>query len=197
MFKKIGGVVSMTAKRNKTAISILIISSVMLILVIILAALLTVKPTKDKTPVFSIKDNGGDWGTQGTIAVLDQTIKPGSEGKYEFVIKNDTNVELDYNFSIEEHYEKANDENEEAPSLSLQYRLKMNNSYLNSESEWKSASELNYTGLRFLQGSQQLMTLEWRWPFEGNDEEDTTLGKYPGTYSLVLNVEATIYESEQ
>ena len=66
----------------------------------------------------------------------------------------------------------------------------MNNAVIGTQS-WLTAEELNYSELLILPESEQAFGLEWRWAFDGgNDENDTLIGADGGKISLVLELTA-------
>ena len=128
-------------------------------------------------------DNNGNWEEQGTVAVFDELIHPGSTGKYDFILTTESTGKLKYSFYIKEKY----DGDVEFTSF-MRYNLKMNNIYLLKD---VTADELICSEFEFLPYSQQLLTLEWEWPYDsGNDERDTTFGRDAGKYYLTLYVRA-------
>lgn len=174
-------------QRNPYHIIMLAIASILLAVTIIFIALIDI-PFSD-IPSFEVVDKNGDWISQGTIAVLDDTIHPGSEGSYKFIIENPYNVELIYSIVIDQLYN-----NKQVDHFPLQFRLRMNNGLLLTE-DWLSADELQYEELTFMPFSTQSFILEWRWLFEsGDDELDTLLGIENGEYRLVFEMTAESQE---
>lgn len=136
-------------------------------------------------PQIVIQDHNGDWGAQGTIAVLDSTIAPDSAGEYVFMLENPHNVSMSYDFCIKELLNGT-----EVTDFPMEFRIRMNNVLLGGE-EWLSAEDLMFTELVILPGSTQQFTLEWRWQFEsGDDECDTYFGQNGGEYSLQFQMTA-------
>lgn len=167
---------------------IVIITTVVLAIFIILAILLM---PRDAIPVFEITDRKGSWEAQGTIAVFDDKIKPGSEGEYSFVITSDSEGVLRYGLQFTEYlYTEA------LASPFMQYRLKMDGVYIDSDdTAWHYINDLDYYGILILPETEHIFTLEWRWPFEiGRDENDTLVGRAGGTVSLVFFVWAEVVE---
>ena len=133
------------------------------------------------TPVIDIVDDNGNWNTQETIAVFGEKIKPGSGGAYEFKICNQNDTKFIYDFSIKEYYNE-----EPVNSFPLEYRVHINNEVV-GDGGWLSASELKFEDFISEEQSVCIVTLEWRWPFEGaNDDEDTYFGNDGGRYTLEL-----------
>lgn len=177
-------------KRGMSNLSLVFLTVFSVIAAIAFVSLIRPPYTGDVIPDFLILDSNGQWEEQGTVAVFDDKIYPGAEGKYDFIMTNEATGILVYSFSLEERYEgKLN------IASFMEYRLKMNNVYLDKDSDgegtWLKADKLFYEGFEFLPYSQQLMTLEWRWPYDSeNDEQDTALGMENGKYYIVLNAKA-------
>lgn len=94
-------------------------------------------------------------------------IAPASSGEYAFTVKNSARFPLKYTLQI-------SDENE--AGVPMEYRLKQGEKYLvGSESEWLDVSALSETTNELPHESEEVYTLEWRWP-DDNDEVDTSAG---------------------
>ena len=181
---------SQEKKSNNRALNTVLIVFVAVLIVIAISLLvLLLAFQKGTIPEFKITDKDGAWGANGTVAVFDDAIKPGSSGEYDFVINNVVNSKLCYTFVMEEKYA---DENTEWKSF-LQYRLKMNGTNIKSE-EWLTASELSFSDITILPNTKQLFTLEWRWAWDENDEIDTNIGNIGGEFSLVFHLQAKVVE---
>lgn len=175
----------------KTAVA-LIIATIIITIFLIIAFLLA---PRDAIPEFGITDRQGSWEAQGTVAVFDEKIKPGSKGEYYFILKNDSEAVLSYGIMMSEY---LSNENHEAKEF-MQYRLKMGNKYFGDD-EWHSIRDLDYNDIYILPGTKQLMTLEWQWPFEIDDAgnaNDTLLGRTNGKLSITFFVWAEVVEEEE
>ncbi len=176
--------------RNVFRIAVLGALAVMLATAIILIALISLPPggtpePEYDPPVIDISDGNGSWDSQGVIGVFGHSVKPGSKGKYEFVINNPHDFRLQYAFYIEPKYDGA-----EIDEFPIMFRLRMNNVPVQSE-EWKTVEKLRFEELVLLPSSSHSFTLEWSWPFEaGKDENDTFIGADGGSISLVLHLTA-------
>ena len=168
------------------ALTMLIIATILIIIFLIIALLLAPNG-KESIPEFSIIDSDGDWQANGTIAVFDNTVKPGSNGEYNFVLKNDSDKPLRYRIIFTEYLDgkKAGFE------PFMRYRLKLSGVGIIDE-EWYCAEDINYYGITILPGERQLVTLEYQWPFEGNNERDTLLGRVGGELSVAFDVRAEV-----
>lgn len=178
-------------KRSKKMLIILFIVEIWLMSLLALALIVSPNssPNGSSIPEFEIKDRNGSWEAQGTVAVFNDMINPGNCGEYDFIISNLAGVKLKYSFVMEEVYTGT----DEKWSSFMQYRLKMNGQHLETD-VWFSADNLSYDGIIILPNTKQLMTLEWRWNFDGDDENDTTIGKQGGTYSVVFHLQAEVAE---
>lgn len=148
----------------------------------------TVNPPFTGLPEFVIEDKNGDWQAQGTIGVFKSDIKPGDSGKYDFIITNVVDANLKYTFRIKEVYT-----GDEEFHPFLQYRLKMNGKNIET-TDWFYASDVGYDGIIILPHTKQLMTLEWRWDFEGDNQNDTLVGDANISFSVVLDLTAEVAE---
>ena len=186
----VGYVSSKQEKRSSLLLPFL--ACILSLATIIFVSLIGITPViTDSTIVFQVEDNNGLWEEQGVIAVLDNKINPGSFGFYDFIMSNESQIKLQYSFFLNEKYNG----NIDLTSF-MEYRLKMNNEYIKSD-KWLKVESLNFDDLVFLPNTKQLMTLEWRWPFESdNDENDTLYGKDGGNYIITLNLKARVYSDE-
>lgn len=164
----------------------LIVATVLLILFLTIALLLA---PRDYVPEFGITDRKGSWEAQGTIAVFDDTINPGSHGEYQFIIKNETEVDFNYGIILSEYLDA-----EETVIPFMRYRLKIDGVYIDAtDTEWHTIDELRYYNISIMPDDRQRLTLEWDWPFEnGMDENDTLLGQTGGKLSLTFFVWAEV-----
>lgn len=174
------------SRNGLKVIMMLIIATVLLIIFIVFALLLA---PRDSIPEFEITDRHGSWEAQGTIAVFDDTIVPGSSGEYQFILKNASEGTLRFGIELSEYRYTS-----EFAEPFMQYRLKMNGINLDTNAEeWHYVNDLNYYDLKILPGTEHMMTLEWRWPFEsGNDSNDTVVGRAGGELSVVFFVWAEV-----
>ena len=179
---------SQTTTKNRSKaklVGMLIVATVLLIVFLVIALLLA---PRDSIPEFEITDRQGSWEAQGTIAVFDDTIQPGSNGQYYFILKNDSESVLRYGINLKEYFNGA--PKEMLPFM--QYRLKMNGKFLDDE-EWHYINDIDYNDILIIPDTEQLMELEWRWVFEdGKDENDTLIGHTGGKLSVVFFVWAEV-----
>ena len=155
--------------------------------IVLLALLFAYSPGSNKStiPEFEITDNNGAWEAQGTVAVFNGRLKPGDGGEYQFIISNVADSKLKYTFVLEEHYTGSDGEF----TSFIQYRIKMNGKLIETDA-WLSADELRFDDLVILAQTKHLMTLEWRWAWDGDDVNDTIIGNHGGTFSVSLQLRA-------
>jgi hypothetical protein len=177
------------AKRHWRPLSLVCFLLAIILLLITIIILLCVDIPYSSQPVINVRDNNGSWSGKATVAVFDETIHPGSSGSYDFIVRNEHNVDLVYTFDFAEYLN-----GQVVEDCPLTYRIKMNNTLITSE-EWKPISELNYSDIIIMAQSDQMFTLEWRWLFEsGDDEHDTLWGVESGNYNIAVNLYAELYE---
>ena len=182
-YGKLCGTVEVT-ERNAAHILLLAAMALFLTAVIIFTAL--IGTPFDGRPIADIKDENGSWEAQTVVGVFDDKVLPGSGGEYGFIVRNPHDVTLYYSFSIRARYVGEL----ETDYFPITFRLKMNNAVIGTQS-WLTAEELNYSELLILPESEQAFGLEWRWAFDGgNDENDTLIGADGGKISLVLELTA-------
>ncbi|MCH5156804.1 MAG: hypothetical protein J1G02_02875 [Clostridiales bacterium] len=172
----------MSKSQNKmkqgTALTVLLMAIIATILIIIFVVFALIFAPKSSIPEFEITDQDGGWKAQGEIAVFDDKIKPGSEGTYKFIIKNESDYSLRYGFKLSEYIGNINQNSDSF----MQYRLKVDNVPI--DDEWHYAG-LDYNNIEILPSSKHIMTLEWRWPFENDrDGNDTVVGRAEGQLSV-------------
>lgn len=115
-------------------------------------------------------------GTGGSITVNaengDKLIAPGTTNRYAFSIQNTGNIALSYSVTLQGVLDAKN------PNISMEYRLRRGNAWLiGDETHWVTTAELNAAEEKadLYPDKSDPFLLEWRWKFEGNDEEDTAL----------------------
>lgn len=173
-------------ERNLPYIFLMSLAASMLALTLLFVSI--IKLPYEETPIISVGDKEGKWEAENLVGVLDVRIRPGSSGDYDFVLDNPHNVTIEYSFSLSELYN-----GEYIGKFPLEYRIKMNNILLGT-GEWVPANELKFDDLHILPESSQIFTLEWRWPFEGDNELDTFFGQSNGKYQLVFSLTAESQE---
>lgn len=100
-------------------------------------------------------------------------IAPGTSGKFDIVIKNDSQVNATYaiDFSV------TNTDN-----IPVQFSVDGIN--------WKTdINDLDVAGAAIDMGATTTVTVQWKWAFDGDDNIDTTLGK---EHTATLKVDAKV-----
>ena len=166
-------------------------------------------------PDFQVSDGKGVWhkntsvelfsiaygedGEKVSIASNDgsNVIAPGATMSYSFKFKNSGDVALDYAFNVDAY---VSHEDIEIPVVARVSRY---------DGKWVTGSEEEFVDITILDkvkdsstlaaGRYTYYTLEWMWPFEGNDELDTLLGNLAVdeeiTVSIKLNTVAAVSSS--
>ena len=138
------------------------------------------------------EDGAQTWSSDTTIDIFDQyyrgmagdvtvandgsdsanLIAPGTESSYTFWVKNTGAVGVSYEVSFEELSTPGYD-------IPLEVRVKYGEQYiLGNATVWEPVERLNtvlHEGRLHVKNYARY-TLEWRWPFEGDDVNDTYLG---------------------
>ena len=141
-------------------------------------------PGPDFKPIVEVSDTNGKWEDQGAVAVFGSTLQPGSKGEYQFTLSNNNEGDVLYSFYLEPRYQGS--ANVKFPIL---FKLKMNNIYMET-TDWQTVDKLTYSEIEIKKQSTQVFTLEWEWPFEGSDGNDTLIGVDGGTISMILHLTA-------
>ena len=160
---RVGGL----SKKDKLSLAVLAVTGLTVALVIAVVALID---TPDNSmPRIVLGDSEGLITADREIGVFDSTIRPGSEGTFEYEIINPHGKAMSYTMDVDQYYN-----NEIIEDFPMRYKLKMNNQYLASLDNWVESNSLEFESLVIEPDSTTGFTLEWSWPFEsGNDEYDT------------------------
>ena len=161
--------------------------------------------TKPANPGFEVEDENTVWegqtdveifrvsyeNGQGQITVQsgkgDKVIAPGTENEYTFTLKNTGDVALDYTLEMKAYFsdgEKIIPVEARVVDYEGKYLVGSAESYadvleLNKVSEKGSISA----------GYIAPYTLQWQWPFEGDDAYDTFLGNLALEEDITLTIE--------
>ena len=121
--------------------------------------------------------------TNTSYYVVEDKIAPTSENTYQFVIRNNNEFNIQYDFEAVETNEK---------NINMKYRLKRNGKYvLGNDNEYISVNELKQYNINLASKSYDVYTLEWKW-FESSN--DTEIGMdVTSKYSLFLKLSAIQY----
>ncbi len=160
-----------------------IIATCFVLIFILIAFLLAPQEPPPEKPEFDIalRDWNGvqRWEAHGRIAIFDDNISPGSQGEYEFILKNESDTMLRFGITLTEYLNTS-----KAAHPFMQYRLKMNGDYLGEGSAWRYATDVDHQNIEILPHTSQLITLEWYWDFNGDDNNDTLIGIAGGELSI-------------
>lgn len=162
-------------------------------------------------PGFVIYDNNGIWHMESSVEIFkiayengekeisvvsdngDKVIAPGSNNSYTFKLKNTGNVAMDYDLSVK-------------TTVSNNLEIPMEGKINRFDGKWIYGNKENYKELKgsnmiedsFTLGSGRYSsyTIDWQWPFEGDDEWDTYLGNLtvnePIIYTIEISTVATL-----
>lgn len=154
---------------------------------------------------FVVYDDNGTWEMQSTIEIFkisyengekvitvasdneDKVIAPGTKNSYTFKLKNTSNVAMDYDLQVKTSVSPSN--------LEIPLEGKINR----FDGKWIFGNKENYdvmNGFKMMSDSYTLgagkfsyYTLDWQWPFDGNDELDTYLGNLSVDEEIVYAIE--------
>ena len=107
-------------------------------------------------------------------------IAPGQKGEYQFIINNNTtmNIEYDLRFSENNIY-----------NFPLKYKIKLNGSYINNtEHNWVKYNDLDVLAITLPFQTKSVYTLEWIWEEGSNDNVFGTNTKF--IYELGIKIYA-------
>lgn len=116
----------------------------------------------------------------------DKLIAPGTENGYTFTLENTGDVSLDYKMTMEAYVTGT--------ELSIPVVVRVvdvtGEYHLGGEDEWADVLDLNQVNetATIGAGKTATYTLEWQWPFEGDDDYDTMLGNLAAEEDLTLTV---------
>lgn len=126
----------------------------------------------------------------------EKVIAPGTTNTYVFKLKNTGNVALDYDVEVEAFFTP------EEVEIPVESRIKR------YDGEWMLGGEAHFDGVELMNGATDratlgkgcytYYTLEWQWPFEGDDALDTALGNLAKEQELLftLKIKTTATESD-
>ena len=142
-----------------------------------------------KAEIFKIsyKNNTGSVTVGGSNSSTDKLIAPGTSNKYQFTLENPGDVALDYTLSMEANITGTDE------TIPVKVRVwDYENKYLLGSSEqMKDVLDLSTVNEKSVLGAGRsaVYTLEWKWPFEqDNDEIDTILGNLASEDDIALEV---------
>ena len=169
---------SIKQKNKKKEVVIKLI--ILLLLLLCLIFLIIQAYSFPATHKIDVRDENGSWSGETKINMLGSSIKPGSEGEYDFYVENQGTADLTCTFTMSQDYNYK-----PIDKFPMTFRLKDSNGYL--DEEWKYALDVRVENILLEAGEQIQLTIEWQWTFEGGqDELDTYFGNQGGLYSVHL-----------
>ena len=149
-------------------------------------------PEEPITGNLQVSDSNVIWSATSKLNIFENpaydmqsVIAPLSSNAYEFVIKNGTNLKVNYNLNFQENNDYQ---------LNMKYRLKKNGTYLvgsnisEEESNWVTYQELSQQNILIDAANSDTYILEWKW-FES--ENDTEVSQLQSEYTLNISLTAT------
>ncbi|MBR5558829.1 MAG: hypothetical protein IKU72_01115 [Oscillospiraceae bacterium] len=125
----------------------------------------------------------------------DKIIAPGTENKYTFKLKNNASALMDYTVSMEATIQPA--------GITIPVEGRMSR----YDGLWVAGGEDSYVDITAMNGQLDqaslhggrfvYYTLDWRWPFDGNDELDTLLGDMAAHEDISLTIVITTTATER
>ena len=112
--------------------------------------------------------------TDSDLSSAETDMTPGTSGKFDIVIKNDSQVNATY--AIDYSVTNTN-------SIPVQFSV--------DGTTWKTdINELDVTGVAIDMGATTTVTVQWKWIFDGDDVFDTNLGS-AATATLKVDAKVT------
>ena len=116
----------------------------------------------------------------------DKLLAPGTENSYTFTLQNTGNVDLDYTLQVEAYFSHGD------KPIPVEARLVdyEQHYWVGSESQYAPVLELNTVDISssLTAGYIAPYTLQWQWPFEGDDAYDTLLGNLAVDEDITLTI---------
>lgn len=156
-------------------------------------------------PGFQVEDENTIWSGQTDVEIFrasyengegkvtiqsgngDKVIAPGTSNEYNFTLHNTGNVALDYTLRVEAYFSNGE------YAIPVEARLvDYTGQYLvGSADSYADVLDLNDVDISgcISAGYIAPYTLQWQWPFDGEDEYDTFLGNLAGQEDLTLTIE--------
>lgn len=172
------------------------------------------KPSEKKptNPGFEVTSDGKIWAGDTDVEIFKITyengkgvvtvegadgnklIAPGTTNQYSFTLKNTGDVSLNYQMTMEAYITGTD--------LQIPVVVRVidhdGNYCLGSSDKWEDILFLNNIDKKGKLAADRYAnyTLEWQWPFEGNDELDTLLGNLATEDDIVLTIKISTYANE-
>ena len=106
--------------------------------------------------------------------VVANKIAPGTKGSFQFVVKNVSEVNATFDLTLELT----------GAQVPFQYTIQVDEGAASSAST--TLPMLNNQAIN--RNASTTITITWEWPFEGNDETDTTLGIEASTVTIKATI---------
>lgn len=114
---------------------------------------------------------------------VNDVIAPGCENSYQFIVRNNNEFGMIYDFEMNETNEF---------NINMKYRLKINGKYvLGDNNTWVTANDLLQSDVVLAGNSYNVYTLDWKWFESDNDTEIGT--NIEANYKLDINFYANRY----
>ena len=152
--------------------------------------------TDTHVDIFRITYENGEDKITAAGADGDKIVAPGTSGSSSFRVSNTGKTALDYQMTVEAYFG-----DDELP-IPVVVRFSDYNGtfFAGSEGGWASVSDLNRVrdSAVLAKNHYARYTLEWQWPFEGNDGYDTMLGNLAvdGDITLTVVIRTTATEDK-
>lgn len=147
----------------------------------------TVWSADTETDIFYAFYKDGKYNIAAVSEDGEAIIAPGTENTYIFKLRNDYTVPLEYSVVVKL---SCTPEGTEIPILCRLSRY--DGKWIAGDSDsWEDVSQFNGTTDTAILATQSYVTytLDWMWPYEGDDAEDSLLGHQASMEDLHLSVE--------
>lgn len=154
---------------------------------------------------FYVSDDNTIWGTNTQVDIFkteyengshnitvassngDKVIAPGTENSYTFKLKNDFPTPVDYTVTVKAYFTPDDIEIPVVCRLS-----RYDGTWIaGDDTTWEKVTDFDGAtdSARLTHTSYVTYTLDWQWPYEGNDAVDTALANLATTEDLTLTIE--------
>lgn len=175
----------------------------------LLAAGPVIVPLDESNADFELSDENTLWEGQTQIEIFrvsyengegqvtvnsnsgDKLLAPGTENTYSFTLKNMGEADLDYRLTMQAFFSDG----ETVIPVKARLINYMDRYLLGSEAEYADVLELNTVDVSdsLSAGYIAPYTLQWQWPFDGDDEYDTWLGNLAADGDITLTIVINTY----
>lgn len=120
----------------------------------------------------------------------EKVIAPGTDNTYRFALENTTNIAVKYTMKMEAWFGEEGQEDPVTIPVLARVTDHKGNYLAGTASEKADVLELNKVSQEgsLLRGYVVPYTLEWEWPFEGDDAYDTMLGNLAVDEDITLTI---------